>query len=444
MALKLVIIGGGSSYTPEIIEGIIKRYQHFPVKEVVLVDIEEGEEKVRITSELAKRMIKHADVPIELSYTKDRARALKHADFVTVQIRVGGLNARSLDERIPLSHGLIGQETNGAGGIFKALRTIPVMLDIARDIKEICPEAWLINFTNPAGIVTEALLKHGPHQKVIGVCNIPYNMKNSIAEIFDVNVNRVMIEFAGLNHFVFGQKVWIDGVDRTEEAIGHLLNDTIDYSPSNIAMLPWNRQFLRSLRMLPNPYHQYYYQYEDVLAKDIEAYKNKGTRAEAVMDVEKQLFEKYNDADIHEKPKELEERGGAYYSEAACSLMNSLYHHSMDIQTVNTLNRGSIPDLPHDAVIEVNSVITKSGPIPLTVGKLPDSISGAVISIKKFEQLVIEAAITGDDNILYSAMIMNPLIPSDHKAQSVMNEMLEAHKRYLPQFFKEAVHDETK
>ncbi|MFN2746508.1 6-phospho-beta-glucosidase [Bacillus sp. z60-18] len=438
MGLKLVVIGGGSSYTPEIIEGVIKRHHHFPVKEIVLVDIEEGAEKVRITSELAKRMIKRADVPIELSYTTDRAQALKHADFVTVQIRVGGLKARALDEKIPLSHGLIGQETNGAGGIFKALRTIPAMLDIARDIKEICPEAWLINFTNPAGIVTEALLKHGPHQKVIGVCNIPYNMKNSIAEIFRVDADRVMIEFAGLNHFVFGQRVWIDGVDRTEETIDHLLNDTLDYSPSNIAMLPWNRQFLRSLRMLPNPYHQYYYQYEDVLAKDIEAYQNNGTRADAVMEIEKQLFETYKNTDIHEKPKELESRGGAYYSESACSLMTSLYQHSLDIQTVNTLNKGSIPDLPHDAVIEVNSVITKSGPMPLTVGKLPDSISGAVISMKKFEQLVIKAAVTGDENTLYSAMIMNPLIPSDHKAQTVMNEMLEAHKHDLPQFFEEA------
>lgn len=168
MALKVVVIGGGSSYTPEIIEGIIKRHHQFPVNEIVLVDIEEGKEKLRIVSELAKRMIRHAGVPIELSHTIDRAKALKGADFVTVQIRVGGLKARALDEKIPLSHGLIGQETNGAGGMFKALRTIPFMLDIARDIHEICPEAWLINFTNPAGIVTEALLKHGPHQKVVG------------------------------------------------------------------------------------------------------------------------------------------------------------------------------------------------------------------------------------------------------------------------------------
>lgn len=228
-------------------------------------------------------------------------------------------------------------------------------------------------------------------------------MKNSIAEIFGVDVNRVMIEFAGLNHFVFGKRVWIDGIDRTEETIEHLLNDYLGYSPSNIAALPWNRQFLRSLRMLPSPYHQYYYQHEDALAKDIEAYNNNGTRAETVMEVERQLFEKYKDAEIHEKPKELEGRGGAYYSESACSLMNSLYHHSMDIQTVNTLNKGSIPDLPDDAVIEVNSVITKSGPIPLTVGKLPAAICGPICLMKKFEQLVIEAAVTGDYNTAYSA-----------------------------------------
>ena len=173
MSIKLVVIGGGSSYTPEIIEGIIKRHDSFPVSEIVLVDIEEGKEKLDIIGNLSLRMIEKAKKNIKLSWTLNRKKALENADFVSTQIRVGGLAARELDERIPLSHGFIGQETNGAGGIFKAFRTIPVLMEIAEEMSFICPNAWMINFTNPAGMVTEALLKHSPHKKVIGVCNIP-------------------------------------------------------------------------------------------------------------------------------------------------------------------------------------------------------------------------------------------------------------------------------
>ncbi|MGL6103777.1 MAG: 6-phospho-beta-glucosidase, partial [Exiguobacterium acetylicum] len=182
MPLKVVIIGGGSSYTPEIIEGFILRHHSFPVDEVVLVDIEDGKEKLEIVGKLAQRMIDKSNVKITLRWTLDRREALQGANFVSTQIRVGGLSARALDERIPLKHGFIGQETNGAGGMFKAFRTIPVLLELADEMAELCPDAWLINFTNPAGIVTEALLKHSKHQKVIGVCNIPFNMRNSVAE----------------------------------------------------------------------------------------------------------------------------------------------------------------------------------------------------------------------------------------------------------------------
>lgn len=193
--------------------------------------------------------------------------ALKNADFVSTQIRVGGLEARSKDERIPLSHGFIGQETNGAGGIFKAFRTIPVLMELAEDIHTICPDAWMINFTNPAGIVTEALLKHSAHQKVIGVCNIPFNMRHSTAEILGVSPDDVKIQFIGMNHFVFGQKVFVNGMDRTEDVLEKLVGDHFDYSPANIVNLGWSKTFIESTRLLPNPYHQYYFQTKDVLEK---------------------------------------------------------------------------------------------------------------------------------------------------------------------------------
>ncbi|MCA0981127.1 6-phospho-beta-glucosidase [Exiguobacterium aestuarii] len=436
MAVKVVIIGGGSSYTPEIIEGLIDRQASFPVREIVLVDIEEGREKLEIVGRLAQRMIEKANAEITLSWTLDRRAALVGADFVSTQIRVGGLKARALDERIPLKHGFIGQETNGAGGLFKAFRTIPVLIDLANEVAEICPDAWLVNFTNPAGIVTEAVLKHSSHKKVIGVCNIPFNMRNSVAEILETPVERVAIEFIGLNHFVFGRHVWVDGVDRTNDVLASL-NAGNDYSPANIVGLGWSESFLSSLSMLPNPYHQYYFQTKDVLKKDLEAYEQNGTRAEVVQQVEAQLFEKYKDVDLAVKPEELEKRGGAYYSDAACNLMDSIHNDRGDIQTVNTLNNGTIRDLPDDAVIEVNAVITKSGPRPISIGTLPLPIRGLITNLKTFEQLAIQAAVSGSYEDAYLACLMNPLIQDEKRIDPLLKELFTAHEAYLPQFQKE-------
>jgi 6-phospho-beta-glucosidase len=432
--MKLVIIGGGSSYTPEIIEGVIDRHNEFPVQEIVLVDIKAGEEKLEIIGALAHRMIEKSGVPIKISWTMNRQEALRNANFVTAQIRVGGLAARAKDERIPLSHGLIGQETNGAGGIFKAFRTIPVLMEICNDISRICPNAWLINFTNPAGIVTEALLKYSPHKKVIGVCNIPFNMKHSVAEIMGCNPSEVEIEFMGVNHFVFGSKVWIKGMDETNVVLAKLSSLDLNYSPANIVSLGWSSGFIESIKLLPNPYHQYYFQTEEVLVKDLKAFRENGTRAEVVQQVEKELFQKYKDPNLQHKPKELEKRGGAYYSHAACSLMASIYNNKGDIQTVNIQNQGTITDLPYDSVIEVNAVITKNGPKPITIGTLPMQVKAIIQQMKGFEELVIEAAITGDYSLAYASMLMNPLVRNESKAKMVLDELLEAHRDYLPQF----------
>ncbi len=434
MSLKVVVVGGGSSYTPEIIEGLIKRNKQFPVSEIVLVDIEAGEEKLTIIGNLARRMIEKSGKPIQLSWTLDRKKALENADFVTTQIRVGGLKARSKDERIPLSNGYIGQETNGAGGIFKAFRTIPVLLELAQDVHDICPDAWIINFTNPAGIVTEALLKHAAHKKVIGVCNIPYNMRHSIAEIINVEPDKVHIEFIGMNHFIFGRSVYVNGRDRTAEVLEKLLQIELDYSPANIVNLGWSKTFIESTKLLPNPYHQYYFQTKEVLQKDLEAYKKHGTRAEIVMELEKALFDIYRNPELNTKPKELEKRGGAFYSEVACSLMDSLYNNKGDIQTVNTLNRGAISDLSDDAVIEVNSVITSHGPEPVVVGKIPQAIKGIIYEMKAFEELVVQAAISGRYHDAYLAMVMNPLIRDEKESKKLLDELLVAHREDLPQF----------
>lgn len=432
--MKVVIIGGGSSYTPEIIEGLLLRQDEFPVDIISLVDIESGKEKLEIVGQLAKRMIEKAGVSIELSWTLDRREALNGADFVSTQIRVGGLKAREKDERIPLSHGLIGQETNGAGGIFKAFRTIPVLLDLAKDVSEICPDAWIINFTNPAGIVTEALLKHGIHKKVIGVCNIPYNMTQSAAEILKEDPNNVRIEFIGMNHFVFGSKVLVNGEDKLSKVIEALVNQSVDFSPANIVSSGWSETFLEAMNMLPNPYHQYYYQKESTLKKDLKAYQDNGTRAEQVQVIEEELFNEYKNPQLDIKPEALEKRGGAYYSDVACSLMSSIYNNSQNIMTVNTLNNGAIVDLAEDSVIEVNCLITKEGPVPLTVGRLPQQIKADILMMKAFEEQVIKASISGDYRDAYLAFVMNPLIKDEKKAKDILDELLNAHKQYLPQF----------
>lgn len=434
MSLKLVVVGGGSSYTPEIIEGIIRRHETFPVSEIVLVDIETGKKKLEVVGNLALRMIEKSAKPIQLSWTLNQKEALENADFVSTQIRVGGLEARAKDERIPLSHGFIGQETNGAGGIFKAFRTIPVLMELAQNVHTICPEAWIINFTNPAGIVTEALLKHSPHKKVIGVCNIPYNMRHSTAEILDSSPQDVQIEFVGMNHFVFGKKVLVEGIDRTEEMLKKICHADFGYSPANIVNLGWTKTFIESLKMLPNPYHQYYFQTKEVLEKDINAFKEHGTRAETVQKLEESLLNLYSDPNLRDKPKELEKRGGAFYSDVACSLMESIYNNRGDVQTVNTFNQGAIPELPPDAVIEVNSVITREGPKPLAIGTLPPAIKGIIHHMKAFEEQVICAALSGDYHEAYVALVMNPLVSDEKMAKVLLDELLDAHKPFLPQF----------
>jgi 6-phospho-beta-glucosidase len=435
--LKIATIGGGSSYTPELVEGFIKRYDELPVTELWLVDIPEGKEKLEIVGALAKRMVQKAGIPMEIHLTLDRRQALEGADFVTTQFRVGGLEARAKDERIPLKYGVIGQETNGPGGLFKGLRTIPVILDIIRDMKELCPDAWLINFTNPAGMVTEAILRYSDHRKVVGLCNVPIGMRMGVAQLLGVDASRVHIDFAGLNHMVFGLNVYLDGTNITEQVIDLVANpEKTGITMKNIVDLGWEPEFLKGLKVLPCPYHRYYFQTSKMLHEELEAAKTNGTRAEVVKQLEKELFELYKDPNLDIKPPQLEQRGGAYYSDAACSLISSIYNDKRDIQPVNTQNNGAIASIPNESAVEVNCVITKDGPKPIAVGDLPVAVRGLVQQIKSFERVAAEAAVTGDYQTALVAMTINPLVPSDTVAKQILDEMLEAHKDYLPQFFR--------
>jgi len=436
--IKIVTIGGGSSYTPELVEGFIKRYEKLPVRELWLVDIEEGREKLETVGALAQRMVKKAGLPMKVILSYDRREALKDADYVTTQMRVGLLEARIKDERIPLSHGMIGQETNGAAGMFKAFRTIPVILDIVKDMEELCPEAWMINFTNPAGMITEAVLRYTDYKKVIGLCNVPVNMVNGFARLLDVEPERVTMELSGLNHHIFATDVFVDGQSRLEEILEiyqHIsAEDAI--SMKNFSTLPFSPEFIRGLHCIPCPYHNYYYFTKEQLEEELKEYKEGRVRGEVVKKVEEELFELYKDENLDVKPKQLELRGGARYSDAACNLICSLHNNTGDIQYVDVRNNGTITNLPADSAVEAACIITSGGPKPIAVGELKPQINGTIQTIKTFERLVCEAAVTGSRDLAVTALNMNPLCASDHDANAVIHELLGAHKEYLPQFFK--------
>ncbi|MBC1824531.1 6-phospho-beta-glucosidase [Listeria seeligeri] len=434
--IKIATIGGGSSYTPELIEGFIKRQDELPVRELWLVDLEAGREKLEIVGNLAKRMVKKAGVNMEIHLTLDREEALKGADFVTTQLRVGLLDARVKDERIPNSYGVVGQETNGPGGMFKGLRTIPVILDICKDMERLCPDAWLINFANPAGMVTEAVLRYSNQKKVVGLCNGPIGIERNIADTLGVDVSEIYVEFVGLNHMVFAKTVYHNGKDVTKDVVFKMTEDEAGSSLKNINATGWDKTFLRTLNMIPIDYLRYYWQTKQQLEDQARAYAEHGTRAEVVKKVEAELFELYKQEELAEKPKQLEQRGGAYYSEAACNLINSIYNDKRDIQIVNTRNNGAILDIDPDSAVETNCVITRQGPIPLASGRLPIAINGIIQEIKTFERLTAEAAVTGDYDKALLAMTINPLTPSESVAREMLDELLEAHKEYLPNFFK--------
>lgn len=430
--IKICTIGGGSSYTPELIEGFIKRYDELPVREIWLIDCEQGKEKLEIVGNLAKRMVEKAGLPIEINLTLNRREALKDADFVTTQMRVGLLESRIKDESISFKHGVMGQETNGPGGLFKGLRTIPVILEICKDIEELCPDAWLINFTNPAGMVTEAVLRYSNIKKVIGLCNVPIGMEKDAAKLLDVDASRVRMLFGGLNHMVYGLKAYLDGEEVTDVVLDKMGTTVKQHTMKNIDAIDWDADMLNTLGVIPSPYHRYFYMYPELLEK---ALKKDETRGETVKKVEEELFELYKDPNLNEKPAVLEQRGGAYYSDAACNLICSIYNDKRDIQTVDTQNKGAITGIPYESAVEVSAVITKEGPMPITIGELPAQVNGLVQQIKSFERVACEAAVSGDRNKAILAMTIHPFVQSQDKAKAIFEDMLEAHKDYLPQFF---------
>lgn len=431
--VKIATIGGGSSYTPELMEGFIKRYAELPIGEIWLVDVEAGAEKQAIVGKMAQRMWDASPYDVQIHTTLNREEALKDADFVTTQFRVGQLDARVKDERIPFSYGLLGQETNGAGGMFKAFRTIHVILEIVADMKRLCPDAWLINFTNPSGMVTEAVLRYGQWEKVIGLCNVPVVAKMGEAETLGVPQTDLIYKFAGVNHFHWHKVADKKGHDLTPQLIDKLYEENSGL-PKNIFDVPFYREQLQQMNMIPCGYHRYYYRAEEMLKHGLTEYATEDTRAQQVKAIEHELFELYKDPDLDYKPKQLEQRGGAYYSDAACETIASIYANKNTEIVVSTRNNGAVPDLPADCAVEVTAYVGGAGARNVAFGPLPTAERGWLQMMKSMELLTIEAAITGDYGTALQAFISNPLVPSGETATRVMHELLIAHKAYLPQF----------
>jgi 6-phospho-beta-glucosidase len=422
---KIAVVGGGSSYTPELIEGFIQNEEHLQVGEIALYDIDE--ERLNIVGGMAQRMVRYAEMETKVTLNTDRPRAIDGAKFVLSSMRVGQMPARIIDEKIPLKYNVIGQETTGPGGTFKAFRTIPVTLDIALDMEKYAPDAWYINFTNPSGIITEALLKH-TNLNVVGLCNNPINTIAAISEAFHVEPQDVFLEWMGLNHVNWVRRVFIKGVDMTQ-----VLMDRLEEFAKIEEMPQFDPELVRTLGVFPTYYLQYYYYHPKHVKEAKAADKSRG---EVVLEVEKELLEKYADPNVLVKPEELAQRGGARYSEAALNLILSLMLDRRDVQIVVARNGSSIADLPPDVSVEVPCVIGAHGVTPLVMGHLPESIRALCQQAKAWESATVKAAVSGSRKDAVLALLQNPLVPDFPTAVALVDEMMEAHKQYLPQFFK--------
>jgi 6-phospho-beta-glucosidase len=421
MGLKIAVVGGGSTYTPELVEGLATRSERLPVDELVLFDLDP--ERLEVVGGLAGRMLARAGWGGRLQLTGRREEAVEGADFVVVQLRVGGQAMRLVDETLPLEFGCVGQETTGPGGFAKALRTVPVVLELAAETERRgAPGAWFVDFTNPVGIVTQALLDRG-HQAV-GLCNSAIGFQRRFAALLGVAPDRVELEHVGLNHLTWERAVRVDGADRLPELLDA-------HGEALAADLGLPLALLRDLGAVPSTYLRYYYATAEVLDEQ----RRRPSRAEQVAEIERGLLELYRDPALDTKPELLERRGGAFYSEAAAALIASLHAGTGDVQVVDTRNDGALPGLPDDAVVEIPATVGTRGVHPLPQAPLAPELLGLVQQAKAYERLAVEAAVTGDRTVARKALLTNPLVADYRVAAPLLDALLEASRPYLPRFF---------
>lgn len=425
--LKIAVIGSGSTYTPEMIQGFIQRKEVLHVKSFYMMDIDR--KKNEIVAGLTQRMLAANGMSPEFVLTEALKEAIEGADYVLAQIRVGMLEARIRDETIPLKYGLLGQETTGAGGFMNALRTIPVILHIARLIETLAPNAWFINFSNPSGIMAEAVLNR-TNAKMIGLCNVPTVVLKDAALRTPPGTKKFDYDYVGLNHLAWLTAIYADGSEILQQ---QLLEGTDIPGMKNTPAIPYPPEMLRQIGGIPANYPSYFYFRNEHVRRCMEAPECRG---EVCRRIEAKLLEMYRDPNLTEKPALLEQRGGAYYSEAAVSLIESIENDKNDVHVVNVLNNGAFSFMSDDDAVEVKCVVNRKGATPVPLHNFENRhIIGLMQAVKAYEKLTVKAAVSGNYDLALQALLVHPLIGDYPKAKAVLDEMLAANRAYLPTFF---------
>ncbi|WP_055483735.1 6-phospho-beta-glucosidase [Sphaerimonospora mesophila] len=415
--MKLAVVGGGSTYTPELIDGFARLRGELPISEIVLVDPDEH--RLGLVAAMAARMLARAGHPARVTTSTTVDCGVAGAAAVLIQLRVGGQAARDVDETLPLECGCVGQETTGAGGLAKALRTVPVVLGIADRVRAYAPDAWIVDFTNPVGIVTRALLDAG--HRAIGLCNVAIGFQRRAAAALGVTPDRISLDHVGLNHLTWVRAVRLDGEDVLPAALdGH------GEELAEAAGLPV--ELIRRLGAVPSYYLRYYYQHDQV----VEEQKAGPSRAARVAAIEAELLEMYADPSVDVKPELLEKRGGAFYSEAAVALIASLIGDRGDVQVVNTRNGGTLPFLDDDAVIEVPAVIGAHGAAPVPVDPVEPLYRGLIAHVSAYETLALDAARDGGTDRVRAALLAHPLVGQAALADDLADRLVAANLAHLP------------
>jgi 6-phospho-beta-glucosidase len=415
--MKVTVVGGGSTYTPELVDGIARLRHLFGVDELVLVD--PAEERLALVAGVSQRIFARYGYSGRITFTTDLDQAVSDAAVVLLQLRVGGQAARAVDETLPLRCGCVGQETTGAGGLAKALRTVPVILQIAERASRLAAkDAWIIDFTNPVGIVTRALLDHD--HRAVGLCNVAIGNQRAAAGLLGVEPARVTLDHVGLNHLTWTRHVLVDGQDRLPELLATSAEELAGRSG-----LP--AELLRRLAVWPSYYLRYFYEHDQV----VEQQRAKPSRAEEVGEIERQLLEIYADPAADEKPALLQQRGGAYYSDAAVDLMASLLTDRGDLQVVNLRNDGTLPFLADQAVVEVSARVGRQGPIPLDAAPVDPLFAGLIAHVSAYEELALEAAVRGGRERVFRALLAHPLIGQHELADQLTDLLIAANRDHL-------------
>jgi 6-phospho-beta-glucosidase len=417
--VKLAVVGGGSTYTPELVDGLGRLAGELTIDELVLLD--PHAERLAVVGAFADRILRNAGSATRLVTTSDRDEALDGASAVLLQFRVGGQRARAEDEAFPLDCGCVGQETTGAGGLAKAMRTVPVALDLARAVSRMAaPDAWIVDFTNPVGIVTRALLDDG--HRAIGLCNVAIGFQRLFAGWLGTDPASVELDHVGLNHLTWIRGVRVGGAERLPGLID-------EHGAELAARLELPVEVMRELRMIPSYYLRYYYAHDEVVAELL----RDGTRAEEVQRIEAELLELYRDPELMTKPRLLEQRGGAYYSEAAVALLSSLLGTSPGAAHVaNVRNAGTLGFLPDEAVMETTCDVTPDGARPRPVRPMEPLLAGLVAHVSAYEELALAAATQGGRDRIVAALLAHPLVGQWDIANRLSDALIARNREYLP------------